>query len=256
MFLRLFCALSLSVLIISCGRYDKQYSKIVSDNEFKSTRVQCYTVFNLPFFCLITEEYERTFKVIEIVEKIVEIVVEREVEIEKVIRVHTQTIAREVYEVFRDKEVDIETIVSTVIEKVYDKLPRAVVIPVAVHEVASQVVSEVIESTPYTPTDVVIHTSEKTTQYSWVIDDDGDEEIVVSGKEKGRKVLAKGDLEDVLAEEDSSVCTGWTVYEDTEKKTHRLICSIFESNIPEGNDILESNLSTEQLNNKYPHLAQ
>ena len=159
MLVRIFCALSLSMLIISCGRYDKQYSKIVSDNEFKSTRVQCYTVFNLPFFCLITEEYERTFKVIEIVEKIVEIVVEREVEIEKVIRVHTQTIAREVYEVFRDKEVDIETIVSVVIQRVYASPPASKIIPphISVKSIAEEVVSGVVDSTPYTETNVVVH---------------------------------------------------------------------------------------------------
>ena len=159
MLVRLFLCFVTILFIISCGRYDKQYSKIVSDNEFKSTRVQCYTIFNLPFFCLITERYEITIEVIEIVEKIVEIIVEKEVEVEKVIRVHTQTISREVYEVFRDKEVDIESIVSVVIQRVYANPPTAKIIPhhISVKSIAEEVVSEVVKSTPYTETDVVVH---------------------------------------------------------------------------------------------------
>ena len=59
------------VLVLACGRYDKQYSKVISPNETLLVKVGCFTFLDLPFACLQVEKYEKTVELIEIVERFV-----------------------------------------------------------------------------------------------------------------------------------------------------------------------------------------
>ncbi len=97
------------VLVLACGRYDKQYSKVISPNETLSTKVDCFTFAGFPFACIQIQNYEKTVEIVEIVERVVnQIVIETEY-------VEVETIVREVHAVYSEKDVDIGSIIVEVI---------------------------------------------------------------------------------------------------------------------------------------------
>ena len=112
-------------LVLACGRYDDQYSKIINENSTMTTTVQCQTLFGVPYLCLFQEDTDTD--VIEYVEVIEYVTVTEFVEVivEKIV-IETQ-IEYVPYEVIVEKFVD-----KIVYTNATYSLPAAVVDVVAV----------------------------------------------------------------------------------------------------------------------------
>ena len=141
----------LMIAIIACGERSGQIYNIVKPDEVSTATYRCKTLFNLPVLCLIEVDTEKTIRIVDIVIE----VVERIVEVEKIVEVPIETITREVYVIHRDKDVDLEVIIAEVIRRVQASVPSNATahVPTVIAEVAQAV----IESTPYVETDEVEH---------------------------------------------------------------------------------------------------
>jgi hypothetical protein len=143
-FLEGILVLFLAISMFGCDRYQNQYSKVISDNETKSTKVDCFTFLGLPLACIQVDKYEKTVELIEIVERIVtQIVTQIEyVQIEKIVR--------EVHAVYSEKEVDIDSIVTEVLGILMRDYP-AITAPVSsqrLSEIVTNVTDDVVENAP------------------------------------------------------------------------------------------------------------
>ena len=54
------------LIVLGCGRIDKEYTKILSPESTQTTQVTCHTVFGVPFFC--AEKKDTVKNIIEYVE--------------------------------------------------------------------------------------------------------------------------------------------------------------------------------------------
>ena len=143
-------------LILACGRYDKQYSKVISPNETLLVKVDCFTFLDLPFACLQVEKYEKTVELIEIVERFVNrFIIQKEIEY-----IEVKEIVREVFVVNSEKDVDINEIAMKVLEILNRDYPAQVIAisDVELAEVAYAVSEDVIENAPSVVINAETHT--------------------------------------------------------------------------------------------------
>ena len=142
------------VLVLACGRYDKQYSKVISPNETLSTKVDCFTFAGLPLACIQIQNYEKTVEIVEIVERVVnQIVIETEY-------VEVETIVREVHAVYSEKDVDIGSIIVEVIGILTRDYP-VIAAPVSsqrLSEIVTYVTKDVVENAPSVVINAETHT--------------------------------------------------------------------------------------------------
>ena len=144
------------LVALGCGRYGKQYSKVISPNETLSIKVNCFTFLDLPFACLQVEKYEKTVELIEIVERFVDrFIIQKEIEY-----IEVKEIVREVFIINNEKDVDINEIAMKVLEILNRDYPAQVIAisDVELAEVAYAVSEDVIENAP----SVVINTETHT----------------------------------------------------------------------------------------------
>ena len=72
-------------LVLACGRIDKQYSKILSENSTQTTTVQCATLFGIPYLCLVKKDTDTdVIEYIDVIEYVtviefIEVIVEKTV---------------------------------------------------------------------------------------------------------------------------------------------------------------------------------
>ena len=111
--------------LLGCGRYDKQYTKVLSEDVTVDNRVQCLTLFNIPMLCVFTEN-KKTRVIVE-VEKIVEIIVTKTVEVEKIVEVerikYVDRIVEVVAEALAGEDQTPMTIADTITNTVYEVVP-------------------------------------------------------------------------------------------------------------------------------------
>jgi hypothetical protein len=155
-FLEGILVLFLAISMFGCDRYQNQYSKVISDNETKSTKVDCFTFLGLPLACIQVDKYEKTVELIEIVYRFVDrFIIQKEIEYIKV-----KEIVREVFVVNNEKDVDINEIAMNVLGILNRDYPARVVAisDAELAEVVFAVSEDVIENAP----SVVINTETHT----------------------------------------------------------------------------------------------
>lgn len=129
------------LLIIGCGKFEHQFTKIVSSDEVVVTNVFCSTLIGIPIFCTIVEDRTVTVYVETIVTQIVETIVEEEVRKEVII----EKIVIEIETIYVTNETDINEIVIEVIERVKELVPEEDLIDVPLDEIVEEVTNEFIE---------------------------------------------------------------------------------------------------------------
>jgi hypothetical protein len=158
---RVLAFILLLVMVAGCGEIRGQYHKVVSPDEIETGWYYCTTILTIPVLCGVHVKTEITIRIVDIVIEVIERIVieERIKEVEKIVEV--EKIAREVYVIYREKEVDIPVIVAEVIRRVKQALPPAQIRQdIDVPTVVAEVSQTVIESTPYVETgEVETHVS-------------------------------------------------------------------------------------------------
>jgi hypothetical protein len=155
---RVLAFILLLVMVAGCGEIRGQYHKVVSPDEIETGWYYCTTILTIPVLCGVHVKTEITIRIVDIVIEVIERIVieERIKEVEKIVEV--EKIAREVYVIYREKEVDIPVIVAEVIRRVKQALPPAQIRQdIDVPTVVAEVSQAVIESTPYTESGEVEH---------------------------------------------------------------------------------------------------
>ena len=80
MFTRYFIIIALCLfVIIGCGRFDNEYTSIVSPDEVSTLRVSCVSFLGVPTMCAVINETTRTIRIESIVTEIVNRIVKKEV---------------------------------------------------------------------------------------------------------------------------------------------------------------------------------
>ena len=148
--MKYFMILLLLLTLCGCGETRGQVYKIVSPDEMQTMQFYCTTVLKVPVLCGIRVHTEKTIRIEEIVIE----VRNRIVEIEKIVEVPVDKIVKEVYTIYRDKDVDLEAIISEVIRRVEDSVAADDLMEVDFPILVEEVSQAVIESTPYTETSV------------------------------------------------------------------------------------------------------
>ena len=147
MFIRCFTAITLCIfMVIGCGRFDTDYTAIISSDEVSNIRVSCVKFLGVPTMCAIIDETTKTIRIEHVVTEIVNRVVEKEVvtevPIEKIVtRVETQYIGI-------GKEVDIEEIVKYVIARIKEYVPPTDIIRVPTSAIVEETTEDIINAPP------------------------------------------------------------------------------------------------------------
>ena len=124
------------LIVLGCGRIDKQYTKILSPESTQTTKVTCHTVFGVPFFCL--EKKDTSNNIIEYVEveKIVRHVGDIIVVAEKREAVPVEEIVRTIQSEIGSSAVSsYEEVVEDIITKITDAVGDDFVIDVSVTDI-------------------------------------------------------------------------------------------------------------------------
>ena len=124
------------LIVLGCGRIDKQYTKILSPESTQTTKVTCHTVFGVPFFCL--EKKDTSNNIIEYVEveKIVRHVGEIIVVAEKREAVPVEEIVKAIQSEIGSSAVSsFEEVVEDIITKITDAVGDDFVIDVSVTDI-------------------------------------------------------------------------------------------------------------------------
>ena len=124
------------LIVLGCGRIDKQYTKILSPESTQTTKVTCHTVFGVPFFCL--EKKDTSNNIIEYVEveKIVRHVGEIIVVAEKREAVPVEEIVKAIQSEIGSSAVSsFEEVVEDIITKITDAVGDDFVIDVSVADI-------------------------------------------------------------------------------------------------------------------------
>ena len=124
------------LIVLGCGRIDKQYTKILSPESTQTTKVTCHTVLGVPFFCL--EKKDTSNNIIEYVEveKIVRHVGDIIVVAEKREAVPVEEIVRTIQSEIGSSAVSsYEEVVEDIITKITDAVGDDFVIDVSVTDI-------------------------------------------------------------------------------------------------------------------------
>ncbi len=139
------------VLVLACGRYDKQYSKVLSEGSTQDTIVTCQTLFGLPYACFQKNEIRTNVKIIEFVDKIIKVVVtkERIVEVPKEVIVERFIYITETLEEETGAATAVE-VISDTIAVIAEYVPAEALTNATLQEVVAAV--EPISTRAYAPT--------------------------------------------------------------------------------------------------------
>ena len=124
------------LIVLGCGRIDKQYTKNLSPESTQTTKVTCHTVFGVPFFCL--EKKDTSNNIIEYVEveKIVRHVGEIIVVAEKREAIPVEEIVAAIQSEIGSSAVSsYEAVVEDIITKITDAVGDDFVIDVSVADI-------------------------------------------------------------------------------------------------------------------------
>ena len=147
MFTRYFIIIALCLfVIIGCGRFDNEYTSIVSSDEVSTLRVSCVNFLGVPTMCAVINETTRTIRieslVTEIVNRIVKKEVVTEVPVEKIVtRVETRYI-------LTGKEVDIEAIVVYIIARIKEYVEPTDIIDVPIDVIVDETTESITNAPP------------------------------------------------------------------------------------------------------------
>lgn len=147
MYRRYFIFLMLCIVIIlSCGRHDRQYKPIVTPETVTHFQVTCLSLLNIPVMCAVIDQTTRTVRienvVIRIVDRIVKKEVIKEVPIEKIVkRIEFQYIET-------GTETDIEDIVNVVIERIKEYVKPSDIIEVPTDVIVDETIDYISNPPP------------------------------------------------------------------------------------------------------------
>ena len=124
------------LIVLGCGRIDKQYNKILSPESTQTTKVTCHTVFGVPYFCLEKKDtFNTVIEYIE-VEKIVRHVGEIIVVAEKREAVPVEDIVQSIRSEIGSASVSsYEEVVEDIMTKITDAVGDDYVIDVSVGDI-------------------------------------------------------------------------------------------------------------------------
>ena len=133
-------------MVVGCGRFDNEYTSIVSPDEVSTLRVSCVNFLGVPTMCAVINETTRTIRiesiVTEIVNRIVKKEVATEVPVEKIVtRVETRYIVT-------GKEVDIEEIVEYIIARIKEYVEPTDIINVPTEVIVDETTESIINPPP------------------------------------------------------------------------------------------------------------
>ena len=133
-------------MVVGCGRFDNEYTSIVSSDEVSTLRVSCVNFLGVPTMCAVINETTRTIRIESIVTEIVNRIVKKEVvtevPIEKiVIRVETRYIVT-------SKEVDIEEIVVYIIARIKEYVQPTDIIDVPIEDIVDETTESITNAPP------------------------------------------------------------------------------------------------------------
>lgn len=111
------------LIVLGCGRIDKQYTKILSPESTQRTQVTCYTVFGVPYFCLEKKdtsntiiEYIEVEKIVRHVGQIIVVAEKREaVPVEEIVQSIRSEIGSSVVSSYEEVVEDIMTKITDVV---------------------------------------------------------------------------------------------------------------------------------------------
>ena len=133
-------------MVVGCGRFDNEYTSIVSPDEVSTLRVSCVNFLGVPTMCAVINETTRTIRiesiVTEIVNRIVKKEVATEVPVEKIVtRVETRYIVTR-------KEVDISEIVEYIIARIKEYVEPTDIINVPTEVIVDETTESIINPPP------------------------------------------------------------------------------------------------------------
>ena len=124
------------LIVLGCGRIDKQYTKILSPESTQTTKVTCHTVFGVPFFCVEKKDTSNTIIEYVEVEKIVRHVGEIIVVAEKREAVPVEEIVESIQSEIGSSAVSsYEEVVEDIISKITDAVGDDYIIDVSVADI-------------------------------------------------------------------------------------------------------------------------
>ena len=134
------------VIIVSCGRYDRQYKPIVTPERVTRVQVTCLSLLNIPVMCAVIDQTTRTVRIENVIKRIVDRIVKkeviREVPIERIVkRIEYQYIET-------GTEIDIEEIVNVVIERVREYVKPSDIIEVPTDVIVDETVDYISNPPP------------------------------------------------------------------------------------------------------------
>ncbi len=141
MLLKLMCVLIIIVTCIGCGKYENQFTKVVSSEELVVIHVFCATLIGIPVFCTVDENRTLYVHVETVVTEIVEIIVVEEVEKEVII----EKIVTEIETIYISTEVDIAEVVIEIVAKVKEIVPEDELIDVPLIDIVEEVTREFVD---------------------------------------------------------------------------------------------------------------
>lgn len=141
MLVRLMWGLIILFTLMGCGKFENQFSKVVSSDELVVTHVFCSTLLGIPVFCTFEENRTIYVHVETVVTEIVETIVIEEVEKEVII----EKIVTEIETVYVFKEVDVAEIVTEIVIKVKEIVSEDELIDVPLNEIVEEVTREFID---------------------------------------------------------------------------------------------------------------
>ena len=133
-------------MVVGCGRFDNEYTSIVSPDEVSTLRVSCVSFLGVPTMCAVINETTRTIRIENIVTEIVNRIVKKEVvtevPVEKIVtRVETRYIVTR-------KEVDIEEIVEYIIARIKEYVESTDIIDVPIDVIVDETTESIINPPP------------------------------------------------------------------------------------------------------------
>ncbi len=134
------------ISIAGCGRFDSQYTSVISTDEVSTLTVSCYNILGVPSMCIVTDATTKTIRIETVVTNIVERIVKKEVIIQVPIEKIITRIEKQYIETGR--KVDIDELVEFILDRIKEFVKPGDIIDIPIDDIIDETTDYITNPPP------------------------------------------------------------------------------------------------------------
>ncbi len=132
--------------IAGCGRFDSQYTSVISTDEVSTLTVSCYNILGVPSMCIVTDATTKTIRIETVVTNIVERIVKKEVIIQVPIEKIVTRVVKQYVETGR--KVDIDKLVEFILDRIKEFVKPGDIIDIPIDDIIDETTDYITNPPP------------------------------------------------------------------------------------------------------------